>query len=115
MVIYLLHSDSHASWDEVTAVILGDVMAAHLELQSAGCIVYTPTERSSTHSSFIPVHLEKKQDGHIALEDMLLSWLPTASINGVPVERSKGELGKERKYLKKDLWNEEKGINKVGK
>lgn len=41
--LYFLHEDSSANGDEVTAIILGDGMVVHLQLQGARFIVCTPT------------------------------------------------------------------------
>lgn len=51
MRLYLLHNDSCANRNEVTAVIVREGETVHLVLESASCIIYAPVQRGNSHSS----------------------------------------------------------------
>lgn len=63
--LHLLQDDRWANGHEVTVVIVGEGVAAHLALQSACGIVCRPKHRGSWLSRWGPIQVDEHQDGSI--------------------------------------------------
>lgn len=66
--LHTLLDTSIAMGDEVTPDTVGKKSIAHLALQSAGYVFYTPACRSSTHFSGIPTHVDDQRDSNFVFE-----------------------------------------------
>lgn len=102
--------------NEVKDITKGYGMVAHLGLQSARFIFFTPGQRSSTDFICIPIVLNEQHHGNIESEVTFPRWLPVMSEvgdifekrnNGKSEGRNRfGNRGKEEiKGKSKNCWD----------
>lgn len=72
----LLHDESRANDNEVTAVIVSDKVVVLLAHQSASSLVSRPAQRGSTRSRWVLFHIDEQRAGNVTFVAGLLSWFP---------------------------------------